>query len=64
MYLKSNMNLMQKSKMLMLMWMDRNIVIKHAVVPPELSTIPSFKLCPKQVLQARLINLKTTIVKE
>ena len=44
--------------------MDGNVAIKHVVVRPELSTILSFKLCPKQVLQARLINLKTTIAKE
>ena len=47
MYLKTNMNLIQNPKMLMLIWMDRNVVIKHMIVPPELSTMPSFKLCPK-----------------
>ena len=54
MYLKMNMNLIQNPKMLMLMWMDENVVIKHAVVPSKLSTIPNFKLYPKQVLQAKL----------
>ena len=44
--------------------MDGNVVIKHEVVPLELSTIPSFKLYPKQVLQTRLINLKNHNYKE